>query len=801
MPVKVLYIDCVGQFGGATRSLGEVITPLIKKNSIKPYFLVPHGSSAQYYEQLTKNIHTCSGLTRFYNSRTSYYRGFRWLILFRELYNLIYTFTSVLHCQKKFKNIDLIHINEIHDLPTGLIAKYFFKIPLIVHLRNSQRDSTKSVRVRILHFILTNYVDQIIAIDQNTRSLFPKYFNIEIINNSYNPNKSFVPLIDRNKYPEKKLFVGFVGNILKSKGVLDLVKAFKIIKHNNLPIKLVVAGGMIRSSNIFRRFISKLIGIEEDILPEIEDYISQNDLSNYIEFIGHVKNIDGFYQSIDLIIFPSYFDSPGRPILEAAHFSKPSISCVSKPMDDTIIKNVTGLVIPEKKPDHIYNAIKYFYFNPDKLSQMGSEAKKLSDKNFDSNKNSNSLFKVYENLLSPKNSFLDFKNKYRYFTKKIQHKRRIAHVCLSCNYYDQYGYQENKLVKMHLNSGHDVNVFTSTEMLTRHGGIKFVKPSSYISKDGCLVHRLPYAFDLHRKISTKIRAHKSLYKYLKSFSPDVIIFHGTCGWEVLTVRKYILSHPKVELFIDSHEDHYNSATNFLSRIMLHKLFYRSIIQYSLPYIKSVLCVSVETISFVRKTYKIPNSKIEFFPLGADIICDQIYSSIRNEVRLKLNFSENEIIILQSGKQTPRKKLIHSLSCFSRVSDKRLKFLISGCISEDIFDEAMDIIKNDSRIFFLDWYSSDKHEELLCAADIYLQPGTQSVSMQQSMGARCALILDDVPSHRIYMKNNGWLLNNKQFLDNVLQECLTSDLNQMKQNSYELAKELLDYNILSKFILK
>ena len=74
-------------------------------------------------------------------------------------------------------------------------------------------------------------------------------------------------------------------------------------------------------------------------------------------------------------------------------------------------------------------------------------------------------------------------------------------------------------------------------------------------------------------------------------------------------------------------------------------------------------------------------------------------------------------------------------------------------------------------------------------------------MQQSMGARCALILDDVPSHRIYMKNTGWLLSNQQFSDNVLRECLTSDLDQMKQNSYELAKELLDYNILSKFVLK
>ena len=51
-------------------------------------------------------------------------------------------------------------------------------------------------------------------------------------------------------------------------------------------------------------------------------------------------------------------------------------------------------------------------------------------------------------------------------------------------------------------------------------------------------------------------------------------------------------------------------------------------------------------------------------------------------------------------------------------------------------------------------SVEELNDLLCGTDVYLQPGTQSVTMQNSLCARCAVVIDDVPSHRIHHEGIG-----------------------------------------------
>lgn len=40
---------------------------------------------------------------------------------------------------------------------------------------------------------------------------------------------------------------------------------------------------------------------------------------------------------------------------------------------------------------------------------------------------------------------------------------KILHFCLSCFYIDNYDYQENQLVRVNVEDGHDVLVVASTE--------------------------------------------------------------------------------------------------------------------------------------------------------------------------------------------------------------------------------------------------------------------------------------------------------------------------------------------------
>ena len=68
---------------------------------------------------------------------------------------------------------------------------------------------------------------------------------------------------------------------------------------------------------------------------------------------------------------------------------------------------------------------------------------------------------------------------------------RILHLCLSCFYIDDAGYQENHLVRQHVADGHEVLVIASTEIFDGKGGLGYAEPGSYIGSDGAKVIRIP----------------------------------------------------------------------------------------------------------------------------------------------------------------------------------------------------------------------------------------------------------------------------------------------------------------------
>lgn len=232
---------------------------------------------------------------------------------------------------------------------------------------------------------------------------------------------------------------------------------------------------------------------------------------------------------------------------------------------------------------------------------------------------------------------------------------KIAHLCLSCFYIDNFSYQENMLPKQHKIDGNVVQIIASTETYISNNKLGYVSPGSYINEYDIPVIRLEYKKIFPRSIMKKMRIHSGVLELLEHFGPDVILFHGLCGWELLSVRAYKKRHPDVKIYADSHEDSNNSGRNLISKIFLHRIYYRTILNIALPYISKVLCVSLETMVFVKKTYGIPDSALEFFPLGGIICSDEIYNDKRTKLRKTLGISDNDVLIVQAGKMGKKRK--------------------------------------------------------------------------------------------------------------------------------------------------
>ncbi len=400
--MRVLYIDGVGPFGGASRSLFEAVRAL-KNEGVKPYFVAANGTALVFYRQIAEGLISTRGLTRFDNTHYSHYRGARWLVLLREFFHLPFTLFAIRQAHKKWKGeIDLIHVNEVTEIIPGLIAKRLFQVPMVVHVRSPQWTDLQSLRSSWVNGTLKSSANAVIAINETTRATLPAELNVDVVQNSFTPKRSSDPdprmLYKLEKLRADSLKVGFVGNVQVSKGILELVEAARLLKAQGADVEFVIVGGHTRGCKGIKGWALSKAGLVQDVVEELEQRIKQYGLGKSFHLLGATSDIQCVYERLDVITFPSHFDAPGRPVFEAAFSAVPSIVCVSKPLSDTLVHNVTGLAIPARDPVALSEAIRYFEKNRGEVKRMGREAQKLAIDNFEPARNASRLYDVYRRV-------------------------------------------------------------------------------------------------------------------------------------------------------------------------------------------------------------------------------------------------------------------------------------------------------------------------------------------------------------------------------------------------------------------
>lgn len=382
------------------------------------------------------------------------------------------------------------------------------------------------------------------------------------------------------------------------------------------------------------------------------------------------------------------------------------------------------------------------------------------------------------------------------FLKEIE--MRIIHFMLSCFYIDGCSYQENILPRMNKQDGHCVKIVASCYSFDEKGEPTTTPPCSYVNEDGIPVTRLPYRSLLSRGLLRKASVFPGVSKILEGFKPDIVYFHGCGSWELKTVFAYKRKHPQMTLFLDSHVDRNNSASNWFSAVVLHSLFYRSILRSGLSLVEMVLCPSYECLSFCKDIYRVPEDKLEFYPLGGMIPSEEGIHKTAKAIRHEYGIDDEDVLFAHSGKMDPLKRTAEVVKAFKGLSGKKVHLFLIGTFTENTKSEIMELIADDPRIQYLGWKSASDLNALLCATDVYVQPGSQSATMQNSMCNGCALLLYPHISHSPYLKENGFFVRTEEDIRREM-EYLANDialLNSMKQKSYEIACELLDYHKLA-----
>lgn len=380
---------------------------------------------------------------------------------------------------------------------------------------------------------------------------------------------------------------------------------------------------------------------------------------------------------------------------------------------------------------------------------------------------------------------------------------KIVHVQMTGPYTENFVYQDNLLPACHAKMGYEVCFFVTCYQWNQ-GKIVRSKPEKKKSNEGVIFERLPFQSFGSDFLTRKIRWAPKLYDRLCEFQPDFIMMHDYQSLSTYSVCRYIDTHPGVRLVIDCHTDVHNSATNWLSREVLHKLIYKRIAQAAAKRAKVLYYLSIETKEFMRSVYDLPEEKMEYLPLGGIIPDKTDYQAKRNSRRKELGLTQEDILIVHSGKLVAEKKTVDLLTAVRKIEARNICLAVIGSADDPKTKEALDIAaKEDSRIRYLGWKSGDDLLEYLCAADIYAQPGTQSATMQNAACCGCAEVLYPYSSYKVLLGDAVLYAENVEQLTQALNSLVTDPqlLQKKKEQLFQVACEKLDYKKQAERILQ
>lgn len=307
--MKILYLIRTMDVGGAERftyNLAAHFSNRFEKVAI-------YCSPGIFVEELE------SRHIKFFPSRFAKRRGLRFTIrMFFELKNILNCESfDIIHCQQR---IFLILVNLIYANKNR---------PRIIYTANNFFEDFVQRLLRADRLIGVSP-----AITNNLMNTCPNQ-RAKICNINYGvvPQKT----LKGNQSPSFRL--GFVGRIVREKGVFNIFNAVKDAIISNPNIKLYFIGD----------------GKEKNNLVKL---VRRHSLEKIITILNTESDLKKLYHNLDLLLLPTEM-SEGLPIsiLEAASFGIPTLAVDSGGIKDFIVDGVTGYFIDSPDYKNISNKI------------------------------------------------------------------------------------------------------------------------------------------------------------------------------------------------------------------------------------------------------------------------------------------------------------------------------------------------------------------------------------------------------------------------------------------------------------
>ena len=354
---------------------------------------------------------------------------------------------------------------------------------------------------------------------------------------------------------------------------------------------------------------------------------------------------------------------------------------------------------------------------------------------------------------------------------------KVVHLCLGSFYPDNYSYQENLLPKYHKKLGYDVEVIASTQSFDEHGKVCFLdNVGTYQNEYDIKVTRLPYKSD--NKLWKKLKRYRGVYEAIVNAAPDILFIHGGQFLDIDQVVKYLKKHVDVRVYVDNHADFSNSATNWISKNILHKIIWKRCEHKIEPYTKKFYGVLPVRVDFLKNVYGLPANKCELLVMGADdeLVEKAKNSGARERIRQQFGIKEDDFLIMTGGKIDPWKtQTLLLMQAVKNIDRDNIRLIVFGSVTQEL-SEQVKSLADGQKIQYIGWINSKDTYDYFEAADLVVFPGRHSVMWEQVTGQGKPMIVKDWPgTHHVDLGGNVLFLS-KDSVDEIQEKivCLITN---------------------------
>lgn len=256
------------------------------------------------------------------------------------------------------------------------------KRALLVNIdRLASRLATKivcvspSVAKRSLEDKLNPASKQVVLLNGTCNGIDVERFSVDSVD-----KQRLMSLREKLGVSESDFVIGFTGRLVKDKGIIELVRAYKALNKEHKNVKLMLVG-MLEIRDALPEDVVKVIREDEGIIKT--GYV------NYTE-------IEYYYALMDVFVLPSYREGFPTSVLEASAMNLPVITTRATGCIDSVIDSETGFFVNHDDKE-LLSALSKLYSDVTLRTEMGSKGRRFVVEHFEPKLIWREIEKLYQN--------------------------------------------------------------------------------------------------------------------------------------------------------------------------------------------------------------------------------------------------------------------------------------------------------------------------------------------------------------------------------------------------------------------